>query len=205
VTLTEMRTAVRTRIGNPSTDGFFTDAQLTDLINEALAAVSAEEDWPWLQTSANITTVAGTAAYAAPAGWVHTKQLYINLYDPMIYLSLAEIDSISTTDTGQPQMFTVYDEDIVLRPVPDAVYTVVHQYNRSETALAADGDTPLMPSIFHYAIVTLAAKLAHDRQRDLQRSQIEEADYQGWLRRMRNYRYRLQGPLRPRIRPGSSL
>jgi hypothetical protein len=81
VTLTEMRTAVRTRIGNPSTDGFFTDAQLTDLINEALAAVSAEEDWPWLQTSANITTVAGTAAYAAPAGWVHTKQLYINLYD----------------------------------------------------------------------------------------------------------------------------
>lgn len=200
-----MRTAVRTRIGSPSTDGFFSDAQLTDLINEALAAISAEEDWPWLQTAANITTVAGTAAYAAPATWVHTKQLYINQYDPLIYLSLAEMDSIAVEDVGQPQMFTIYDEDIILRPVPNAVYTIVHQYNRSETALAADIDTPTMPAIFHFAIVTLAAKLSHDRQRDLQRSQIEDADYQQWLRRMRNFRYRLQGPLRPRIRPGSSL
>lgn len=203
--LSTMRTAVRTRIGNPSTDGFFSDANLTDLLNEATAALSAEEDWPWLQTAANITTVAGTAAYAAPAGWVHTKHLYINNYDPLTYLSLPEIDAISTTDTGQPQFFTIYDEDILLRPVPDAVYTIVHQYNKSETAMSNDSDTLLMPSIFHYAVVTLAAKLAHDRQRDLQRSQIEEADYEKWLRRMRNYRYRLQGPMRPRVRPGSSL
>lgn len=200
-----MRTAVRTRIGNPSTDGFFTDAQLTDIINEALAAITAEEDWPWLQTSATITTAAGTAAYAAPAAWVHTKQLFINGYEPMIPISLAEIDAIDSTNQALPEVYCIYDEDIIFRPTPDGVYSVIHQYNRSETALSADGDTPTMPSIFHYAIVALACKIAHERQRDLQRAQMDQADYEQWVRRMRNYRYRLQGPQRPKVRPGSVL
>ena len=95
--LVTMRTAVRTRLGNPSTDGFYSDAQLTDLINESLQAISTEDDWPWLQASETINTVAGTRAYTPATGaWIRTKQLYINNFEPLVLVSLAEIDRKST-------------------------------------------------------------------------------------------------------------
>lgn len=201
--LTALSTAVLTRIGNPATDGFFTSAQVTDLINEALQAISTEEDWPWLQTQDTITTVAATSSYTPTAGWVRTKQMYIANGEPLIQLSLAEIDSIF--DTGQPLAYAIFQEKVHLRPIPNAVYTVQHQYYKSEPALASGSDTPLMPSIFHYSIVSYAAHLANIRQQRLDRAQVELGEANKWIERMRAYKRRSQLPARVRVRPGSLL
>jgi hypothetical protein len=203
MTLTEMRTAVRTRMGNPSTDGFFTDAQLTDMINEALQAISSEDDWPWLQTSENISLTAGDGSYAPHASWTRTKQLYITNFEPLVMISLAEINEI--TSQGQPEYYHIYDEEILVRPIPTVAATLIHQYIAKETALSADGDTPVMPSMFHYAIVAFACYLAQLRQGRQELAQIELRAYNDWYRRMVSFRRRSQLPIRPRIRPGSWL
>lgn len=203
MTLTEMRTAVRTRLGNPSTDGFFSDAQLTDLINEALQAISSEDDWPWLQTSENIALTSGDGSYPPAANWIRTKQLYITNFEPLVQISLAEINEITTQ--GQPEYFHIYDEEIVVRPIPTVSATLIHQYIRSETALSGDSDTPVMPTMFHYAIVAFACYLAHLRQQRNELAQLELRAYQDWYRRMISFRRRSQLPIRPRVRPGSWL
>lgn len=202
--LSTMRTAVRTRMGNPSTDGFYSDSQLNDLINEALHFVSSMDDWPWLQTSETITTAAGDGEYTPNANWVRTKQLYINESEPFILISLAEVNNYGSTQ-GEPAAYHIYDEDLYLRPVPSGVYSVVHQYIRKETDLSADGDSPIMPSQFHYAIVEFASYLALARAGYIERAQSARKAYEDWYRNMVSFRRRSQSPVRPRIRPGSWL
>lgn len=205
MTLTEMRTAVRVRLGNPSTDGFFTDAQLNDLINEALQSISSEDDWPWLQTSENISLVAGTATYTPNANWIRTKQLFIQEGEPFVMLTLAEINEYGIQSTGTPDVYTIYGEQLVVRPVPQTAATLIHQFIRKEAALALDADTPLMPSMFHYSIVAFATYMAHLRQGYTARADAELKAYQAWYKRMVSFRRRSQVPMRVRVRPGSWL
>lgn len=203
--LTTMRTAVRTRIGVPSTDTFFVDATLTDIINEALAAVATERDWPWLTTSTTFPTVAGTATYTPTSGWTKTRSLTIDGFDSMEERSLIEIRSIPTTQRGQPSIFAVSGDQIILRTVPDAVYTITHDYVKTEPALSANGDTPLMPTQFHYAVVAKASELAHLRQGSLAKAEAQKAEYAAWLVRLNDNLRRTTAPKRIRVRPGSGL
>lgn len=211
--LAALRTAVRTRIGVPAADTFFTDTVLTDLVNEALQAVSAEADWPWLQTSTTISTVAGTGTYTPPADWGQTRALTIDGYDAMEYRTLPEIREYLSTIRGVPTVYTVSAEAILMRPVPAAVYSVTHDYMKGEPALSGDSDTPLMPSQFHYAIVSFAVHLAHARNNEIgsYRGAVTGAaaaalqQYQLWLGRMHSQRRRSSGPMRVRVRAGGIL
>lgn len=203
--LAQLSDSVRVRLGTPAGDTFFTDPVLADLVNEALLAISTETDWPWLQTSSTIPTVNGTAAYTLAAGVRNTRALTIDGYDPLEWRTLAEIRSIPTTVTGQPTMYTVTQEQILVRPVPAGVYTLVHDYSTVEPVLSGPTSTPVMPSEFHYAIVALACHLAHLRGGDVNRAGAAMADYQGWLKRMVSQRRRSSGPIRVRVRPGGEL
>ena len=207
--LTTMRTAVRTRLGVSPTDSFFPDPQLTDLINEALQATNNEDFWPWVQGTATINTVAGTAAYAVPADWHLTKALYIPGFEPMILSNLQDVDFI--TVQGQPVAYVVFQDQVVLSPTPDGVYQVTHQYYKQEPNLVADTDTPLMPAEFHYAIVAYASHLAHMRSGEVDyyrgnitgKAAAAYQEYEQWLARMREHRRRSAAPIRPRVRAGS--
>jgi hypothetical protein len=213
VTLTELRAAVRTRIGVPTADSFYPDATLTDLVNEALAAVSAEADWPWLQASTTFATVAGTATYTPPADWDRTRALTIDGYDAMDYRTLPEIREYLSTIRGVPRVYTVSGEDLLLRPTPDSTYTVAHDYIVTEAPLVLDADTPLMPAQFHYSIVAFAVHLAHARNNEIgsYRGAVTGAaaaalaQYAQWLTRMHKHRRRSSGPMRVRVRAGGIL
>jgi hypothetical protein len=210
VNLSQMRLAVLDRLGVSPADTFYTAQQLNGFINEALSAVSNEEYWPWAQGAETLTTVAGTASYAPlDATWNATKALYISGFDPMTLCSLQEVDAI--TVQGQPVQYAVFQEKLILSPTPDGVYSITHQYMKSEPDLTSDTSTPLMPSEFHWAIVAFAAHLAHMRagEVDYYRGNITGKaaaslqEYRQWVDRMRAARRRSTAPLRPRIRPGS--
>ena len=48
--------------------------------------------------------------------------------------------------------------NLILGPKPDAAYTITGEYQMSAQVLAADGDTPEMPSDYHQLIVYSAMK-----------------------------------------------
>lgn len=200
----QMVTAIETRIGNPSTDGFFTAAQKSDMVNEGLQVVSAECDWPWLQATATISVTQGTVAYAVPADYSHTKLLYIEDYDPMEYLGQFDIATERVQGQSQPIHFTVWDEDIVFSPEPNASYTVIHKYIKQEPAITG-ASSPIMPSVFHYSIVAKAVELAHLRQGYLARAEAAATEYREWLSRMYNYKRRVTQPVKRRVRPGGGF
>jgi hypothetical protein len=211
--LAQTRDAVRTRLGVPTSDSFFSDQVLTDLVNEALQAVTAEADWPWLQTSTTFPTVAGTSTYTPPTDWSQTRSLCIDGYDAMDYRSLSEIREYLSTQRGVPTVYTVSGEVVLLRPTPDAAYTVTHDYLKGEPALVNDTDRPIMPSVFHYAIVAFACHLAHARNNEIGsyrgaitgNAAASLSQYHNWLERMMSARRRTSGPMRVRVRGGSIL
>lgn len=203
--LSDFLTAVRTRLGNPSTDGFFSDANLTDILNEALHAVSTDVDWPWLQTSTSFNTTGGTATYTPTAGWNRTRVLCIDGYDPLEERSLAEIRSYPSTERGRPEWYAISGDTIILRPVPDGTYAVIHDYIKNETSMSAPSSEVLMPTVYQYSIVAKAVELAHLRQSRPDRAREAAEEYLAWIERMKDNRRRTSAPKRIRVRPGSAF
>lgn len=193
------RTAVRTRLGNPSTDSFFSDTNLNDLIDEAVLTLGTEADWPWLQAvGTNISTVNGTATYTiSDTSYTRTRGLSIDGYDPLEERSLLDLRGMPTASKARPKFYAVSGLTLHLRPVPDAVYTVVHDIVKAEIALAADGSSPLLPIMYDYAVVAKAAELGHLRQRDGARAEAQLAEYRAWVDRMRDNAFRTPSPPTP--------
>ena len=203
--LSTMRTAVRTRLGSPATDGFFSDAQLNDLINEGLQAYATEHDWPWLEATETLTTSAGSAALSPSGTWTRTKGLIIDGYDALEMVSLAELRGVPTTIRGVPRVYCIEQEAILLRPVPNAAYSVTHDYYKVEPELVGDANQPLLPSQFRYAIIEYATYLAHLRAGQPGPAQAALSAYSQWIQRMRDNRRRSTSTIKVRVRPGGAL
>ena len=62
-----------------------------------------------------------------------------------------------TQTNGFPKYVAIDPQNnLVLGPKPDGIYTINGEYQMSSQTLSADGDTPEMPARFHEAIVYLA-------------------------------------------------
>lgn len=209
-TLIKMRASVRNRLGVPSSDSFYTDAILTDFINEAVQAYAAEESWPWLQAETTFVTspVTPTAVTGAdfnvPADWTRTKSLDIFGFETMVLMPQQDMTQI--VNIGRPLQYCVVNDKIRLRPFPDSVYTIDHEYYKIEPELVNDSDEPLLPNQFRKALVDYATYLAHERS-SLEPQRVAEAlaRYNMWLTRMRQWRRRISAPQKVRVRPGSWL
>lgn len=140
------------------------------------------ENWRWMRKSFTLATVASTAAYsygscndtvtavaiARFAAWYRqTFKCYlasagVGSEYPLIWLDwdhFRRIYQYGTQNNGQPVHFSENPlQQIVLGPVPDAVYTVSGDYQIGPQILAADADEPEFPSRFHNLIVYEAMK-----------------------------------------------
>lgn len=66
---------------------------------------------------------------------------------------------IGTQNNGLPTHFTIDPQNnLLLGPKPDGVYVVSGEYQMSAQVLAADADTPEMPSDYHQLIVYYAMR-----------------------------------------------
>lgn len=201
--LSEIRTALDRRTGL----AFDTTAQ-TALVNEAVAFISADYSWPWLQAVETVTTVASTGTYNVAGDWAQTLELRRASDNfELIALSIGELEDSfdpSSDANGEPWAFAIYGEQIRLRPVPDAVYSLTHRYYKTEPVLSNTTDTPLMPVRFHHAIVEYAAHLAFRRAGKQNQASAALEGYKMWRERMADDRRRRVGPVKVRIRPGAA-
>lgn len=97
------------------------------------------------------------------SGWV-TYQEYDALYpDP------TEVSS------GTPYRWTVRNDDLLLFPKPDAAYTLTIRYQKTPTALSADGDIPDIPERYKELLVLGALIRAHKFNDNYDLAQVEQA------------------------------
>lgn len=179
-----METAVRSRMGIPTDDAMYTDTPLDLDINSAIHHIESLFDWPWLEAEETIAAVAGTDNYAPIATWLRTIALQIGDYPSLQRIGIEELRAMSAS-AGRPFFYAVNREKLWVRPVP-AVNTLsfTHTYIRTETDLANDADLPLMPAIWHQAVVEFAAHLGFRRLKKSQQAQEAKADFDGWVQRM---------------------
>lgn len=156
--------------------------RLVDWVSDAWKDIQLKNpNWRWMRTGFTLNTVAGDSTYAytdctdVKTGaaiarfqhwWAHDR-----LHPFQCYLSSSGVASefrlryvpwdsfrwqyrFGTQNNNVPIHVSVDDEDnLVIGPKPNAVYVVSGDFQRGVQVLAADGDTPDMPSNFHDVIV----------------------------------------------------
>lgn len=131
-----------------------TSAQALVGINAAYWDVCARHNWPFLNTSTSINTVASTAALTLPSDFHSVKSVTIPA--SRIKLEPEEMDWLllryyDLTIEGRPEYY-YFDGDVLkLYPEPDGVYSVFMQYKKWPAALAAGGaeNTVVIPPRHH--------------------------------------------------------
>jgi len=205
-TLAELRAAVRQRIPVSENDTQITYDVIDGFINSALRQISVEHDWPWLLTYQDQDTTANREYVEVPSTWLSTKTILET--GTSVVLRHKHLDDIleePNNSTGRPALYVITSELIVLRPVPDGVYTLRHYFYRSEPVVAGDQAKPLIPHGFDEGVIEYAAYLGLRYKREEERAQLALKSYNDWLRRTADNLVESKSPRPPRVRPGSLI
>lgn len=207
--LSELLAGVYDRMGVNQDDPMYPAAVVTRAVNSALRQLGTVRDWPWLEAETTFATESGEDTYAPPAGWSGTTALVIVGGGGVTKLERAsrdEIDELFTsTGTGRPAYWTIYGDEIILRPTPDGVYSITHRFVRAEQVLAQTTDEPYLPDAYADAVCDLATHICLGRSSQDARAVQALARYSGWLSDMADNRRRTRRPSRVRVRPGGWL
>ena len=210
--LTQLRRAIYIQTGLNVNDGLVTPEVINSFVNRALHAYEAEGGWPWLQCSEVIPTVSGVDTYTPGAyvtnplwDWNRTSELRVmqNEADVLEWKSPTELDDKwNFDDIGPPEDFTIFSDQIVLRPIPDGAYNILHRFERAEIDLVAETDVPTLPPQFHEVLVEYGSYLVFRRSRETERMQEALNAYNAWIAKMRARSLRRADlPGRVRVRP----
>lgn len=147
--------------------------RLCEWIAQAWEDIQREEPmWEWMRATKTFNTIANQSTYAydaAPlsmtdfASWRNDSfRIYKDTVEDEIFLDHMPYNwfrdtylyGAETTTYSRPTVIAVSpSKALVLALPPDDVYTIVGEYYKTPTVLAADADEPDMPERFHMAIV----------------------------------------------------
>jgi hypothetical protein len=198
VTLTDLYNLVLHKLGLQSDDQMVQTGNVYKSINTGLKAMATDYDWPWLITSHDISTVAGTEAYALETGLesptpfpIHVRTLWIAneaLGRNLKAVQRKVLTKWYVTDSAQgpPLFYSVYGASIRIAPRPDKVYTLKHTYIQPEPDLTSGSDEPLCPEHFSDVIACYAAFEECTRLKDFSQRAAFQADITAWKQRMKD-------------------
>ena len=159
-------------------------ARAVSWVADAYTELQNRHPWRWLRKGFTLTTAAADGSYMASDAIDDDTATNIarfgawhvdDPYNPpkcylqssgegaaywLTYISWEQyrtIYEIGNYSDSSPSHITVDPSDnLVLGPTPDDVYVIKSEFHRSPQVLAANTDTPEMPSQYHMAIVYLA-------------------------------------------------
>ena len=118
-------------------------SQIPDFIRLAEARMSRELDARSMEKRATATTVAGDSYISLPTDLREIRNVQLNT-DPVKTLDYYTVQMINTDYAGQgqgkPKAYSIVGTEIMLRPTPDAAYTLEIVYGENVQALS-DEDT----------------------------------------------------------------
>lgn len=149
---------------NAVSDSFFSQGSIITLINKAQSILATQA--LLIENKTTFSTVANTRAYAYPSNVIAFKRVEYSgsKLDP---IDFREDDLINlyptTTTTGTPRYYSIWDNYIYLRPIPSAVATVTIYVYSEPTIMTASTETPEVPTLWHlrltdYILMNMAAK-----------------------------------------------
>jgi hypothetical protein len=184
-----------------------------DFVNDAIHFLesAATEGWPWCREPLSVSLTADTDRYTFSTLSTTTSIIKIlsariegddGSLIPLEFRSIDEADSLyqSTNWTGQPSSFSVDGSTLILYPIPDGTYTCQLRIVFSEPDLSDSTDTPIMPSVFHRAIVDQTLAIMYGALQDDKREALFEQKTDTWVQRMRRYGNQYEASPKIRVR-----
>jgi hypothetical protein len=194
MTPTEVITSARESY-NAVGDTFWSDSELLSYMYFASLDLS-QRALP-IERTFTTTTVSGTQEYAYPTNAISIKRI---TYDgeKLSPISFGEDDAITamdadTTDTGKPAYYIIWNDTIILRPIPDDTKTL-KVYAYVEPAAIVTTSTLEIPTLWHPALVSyLIYRMTLKDQNQMLASQHKQ-DYEDYvLKAKRWWRRRKRG------------
>ena len=167
MTFLELQTLTSDILDDPQ-NGYFTLSMLKQRLNLNLRElqkrlISANHDY--YTVCSYTSTVIGQAAYALPSDFLQIIRLDFVLSglgvtaqtQKIIKITPNQIDLIVDTQ-GRPAYYYFQKNNLILAPVPDAVYTLHLEYSYYVQDIILDADLPDAPQQFHPYIAYLTAR-----------------------------------------------
>jgi len=172
-------------------------ANVDEYVNEALhyLETASPDGWPWMRTTINTTISAASytftqlSASQTVAKVLSVKVLANNTYYPLGLRSQDELDQLYPipSSTGTPESFNVEGQSLYVYPTPETSYTARLRVIVTEPDLGGNTSTPVIPVVFHSAVVEAALLLMYETLQDETRRATQEKKVGMWVDRMRRY------------------
>lgn len=147
--------------------------RVVNWVNEAWMEIqNSRTNWMWMRGEFTFNTVAAQQAYTlTDAGvaathshwWIDTLRIYrtdVGVNDEQHlhktdYAAFRDVYQFSARMNGRPTAVAErpWDQALLLGPVPEQIYTVVGEYQKKATEMAANIDVPSLPTQYHMLIV----------------------------------------------------
>lgn len=165
---------------NAVSDSFFASTEMYRLLWSAQMEL-AREAWV-IERVYTTTTTASQQEYSYPTQTLAIKRITCDGIK-LVQTTFREDDSLTlsnqtTTATGKPQYFCIWNETIYLRPVPDSTYTLkIWSYNEPQEVSATS--TLEVPTRYHldladYLLWRMASKDQNERASERWRQNWEQ-------------------------------
>lgn len=185
-----LTTRCATRFRDPN-NNIVTAVQWLEYVNETYAdVIGASPHWPFLENSANetLTVNAGSRSVALPPG-VSRVTAVRNATDDVV---MTPVDGRTThmhafpeqTETGVPQFYRVYGQDLEVYPLPEANTALQVEYPAAP-ALLTTGE-PVFAEQYHHILVEGALALAYTDDGAPEQSAAHSGRFDTILFRMKN-------------------
>lgn len=179
-TLAEIRTLVLDRMNVSSNDQKFEPARLDRTINQALAALGREADWPWLIAVDTITWPVATASLDLTTVLTNFRTIKHLRHETRALQSVSPKEFAQYVErTGEyPMVYSIVNNTIYLAPQPQAAEQDLDIiYVRDENVLVSDNSEPLMPSAYSELLVLATVKPLSIAAKDNERYQLVQREY----------------------------
>lgn len=173
------------------------DGQIRQWLNLAQQNIITRYTWQFLFQEDSISTVAAQDTYSLGTDVMHIYMLRDTTNNRRISYA-TNLDFFKAVpnpvSTGAPYTFriigsrqaavnTVASIQVVLYPIPDAVYTVYYSYYMRVNDLSASSDISLIPVQFHELLVHYACKAYYSREGD-PRAVSHQDEFESMLKNM---------------------
>jgi hypothetical protein len=165
-----------------------TDAEIVLLINSAIDEVSIADYWPFLESSATMSTVDSVRTIALPTNFEYAVALVDDDNDETVpYIAPTQMWYEVGNDTGNEattfRYWTIWEDKVYLTPIPEANDTdrFTFYYYKSGTQLDAGATKPDWHEAFHNLIVEYVKWKLWDREEYFDQSERAFITYSRYL------------------------
>lgn len=153
--LSEMRTILRSRIGNPTIVDV-PDSVLDQELNAAYQDIVDRYRFHKARKRCQFDTVIGQARYDLPSDVLSVFRVKDMTNNVKLTKWGDRQLSVADVTEAKPTRYVRYRDYIELWPTPDGVYTIEVYYKYAHGKMTADDDQPGLPSVWHEGIMVKA-------------------------------------------------